>query len=469
MPDPDRLGGGLAKRVDPVAAGGAGRQFSDMGEAMVLVLSNIKKLYDGTSATEDAVLEGIDLYLVGQRVDAICPHNPQLSLGSEHTLFDASELTVTPGMIDCHGHVTVLGLDGAAMELANGPASLLHFEKVLYTTLVDGGVTTLRDVGGASHLLKRLVDDGDMIGPRLKIAICMLSSTGGHGDFRGTDRCHAEISKLWPPVPGRPSSIVDGPWECRKRVREIAACGADLIKLCTSPGVASPSDQLEHRDFTPQEIEAICDEASARGLKVAAHAHSASGIELAIRHGVHDIQHISFMNERLVEMAHKKGCTVTPTSWVLAELPHAQGLSPFVMEKVEKVAEVHTQAVQYASAGGLKILAGTDPVLTGMHGRNYLEIVFLVRDGLAPLQAWYGATGLAAAEIGQSDAGTLLPGQRADLLLWKQDVLDEPIRMTDESLLEVIKDGVAYRGGAPELPQRGFRDLVRDRIAPPPE
>jgi imidazolonepropionase-like amidohydrolase len=288
----------------------------------------------------------------------------------------------------------------------------------------------------------------------------MLSTTGGHADFRGPDRCHAELSRLWPAAPGRPSSIVDGPWEARKRVREIAACGADLIKICSSPGVASPSDSLEHRDFTGEEVAAITEEAGARGLRVAAHAHSRAGIELAIEHGVHDIQHISFMDEELVERAHAKGCTVTPTSWVMEELPNAHGLSPFVMEKVKQVAEVHQRAVQFAAQGGLKILAGTDPVLPRMHGRNFLEIAALVRDGLSPLTAWYGATGLAAQEIGQTDAGTLRSGQRADLLLCKGDVIDQPALLDEGALCEVIKDGLGHRDGVPGIPQRGFRSTV---------
>ena len=229
-------------------------------------------------------------------------------------------------------------------------------------------LTTVRDVGGATHFLKRMVDDGVIIGPRLKIAICMLSTTGGHADFRGPDRCHGEVSRLWPPGPGRPSSIVDGPWECRKRVREVAACGADFVKICASPGVVSPSDKLEHRDFTQEEIEAICDEAAGRGLSVAAHAHSKRGVALSIDCGVQDIQHISFMDEGLAERAYAKGCTVTPTSWISRSLPHASGLSPFVMEKVRQVAEVHSQAVRIAHGSGLKILAGTDPVLPNMHG-----------------------------------------------------------------------------------------------------
>ena len=427
----------------------------------MLVLSNVRKLYDGTGDDARAIHESVDVRITDGRIHSVEPHRADRATAPGESRVDCSGKTVTPGLIDCHGHVTLLGLGGEDVDRMNEPAALLTVEKILYTTLVDGGVTTMRDVGGATHLMKRLVDEGTILGPRLKISICMLSSTGGHADFRGPDRCHAELSRLWPPGPGRPASVVDGPWECRKRVREVIACGADLIKICSSPGVASPSDKLEHRDFTAEEVEAICDEAGARGLSVAAHAHSRSGIELGIRAGVHDLQHVSYMDERLVELAHENGCTVTPTSWVIDELQRAEGLSPFVMEKVAQVAEVHAAAVAHAATGELPILMGTDPVLPGMHGRNYMELVHLIRDGLPPLRAWHGATGLAAREIGQDDAGTLEPGRRADLLVADGDVLEEPERLDRGALIEVLKDGFGHRGLA-GVPQRDFATTIRE-------
>jgi imidazolonepropionase-like amidohydrolase len=425
------------------------------------ILSNVKRLYDGSAAADSAMHAGVDVVVDGGTIHAVHPHDPDASYGDDAVRIDASAYTVVPGMIDCHNHVTVLGLKPEDIERSSSPAELVYVEKVLYTTLVNGGVTTARDVGGATHLIKRLVDEGVIIGPRLKVAICMLSTTGGHADFRGVDRCHEEVSKLWPGGPGRPPSIVDGPWACRKRVREIAACGADLIKLCTSPGVASPGDKLEHRDFTEEEIAAICDEAKARGLRVAAHAHSHEGIGFAIDNGVHDIQHISFMDEALVEKAAAKGCTVTPTSWVIRKLPSTEGLIDAVMEKALQTAEVHTEAVMAAHRGGLKILAGTDPVLPGMHGRNYMEIVNLVIDGLDPLTAWFGASGLAASEIGQDDTGVIEAGRRADLLVCKGDVIHEPHKLDEGALVEVVKDGEGYRRGLDGIPQRAFPDTLK--------
>ncbi|HIK84142.1 MAG TPA: hypothetical protein EYG08_03430, partial [Myxococcales bacterium] len=210
------------------------------------VLSNISVLYDGASSTPESIHRGMDVLLEDGRILAVEPHQTGRSLGEAHAVLDCSRFTVTPGLVDCHGHITIIGLNPKDDAKINSQAGIVFVEKVLHTTLVDGGVTTMRDIGGATHLMKRLVDEGVFIGPRLQIAICMLSSTGGHADIRGTDRCHGQLTALWPEAPGRPSSVVDGPWECRKRVREIAACGADLIKLCTSPGVASPSDKLEN-------------------------------------------------------------------------------------------------------------------------------------------------------------------------------------------------------------------------------
>ncbi len=429
--------------------------------------SNIKKLYDGTSDTAAAVHEGVDVWVEGATIEAVKPHEPRPPRGRGVRRVDCASFTVTPGLIDCHSHVTVLGVRDEDLATMNGPAGLLYTERILYATLVHGGVTTARDVGGATHAVKRLVDDGLVIGPRLKIAICMLSTTGGHADFQGTDRCHEAVSRLWPPGPGRPSSIVDGPWNCRKRVREIAACGADLVKICTSPGVVSPSDKLENRDFTRAEVEAMCDEAAGRGMPVAAHAHSRQGIELAIECGVRDLQHISFMDETLAEKAYVKGCTVTPTSWINHELSRAKGLSGVVAEKVRRVVRAHAEAVRVAHASGLRMITGTDPILPGMHGRNYMEMVSLIRDGVPPLSAWHDGTGLAAERIGQHDAGKVLPGYRADLLFSRSDVIEHPDLFDRETLAEVVKDGIGYRGVLTDVPQRTFRSGVRDLLPAP--
>ena len=430
----------------------------------MIILSNIQKLYDGTSATAEAIHERMDVWVDGAMIKAVHPHKPTHPQGSEVQYVDCAAYTVTPGLIDCHGHVTLWGVGNENMDRMNSPEAPFWAERILYRTLVDGGVTTLRDVGGATQVLNRLVEQGVLLGPRLQLAICMLSTTGGHADFRGPDRCCGELSRLWPAGPGRPSSIVDGPWECRKRVREIAACGGDLVKICASPGVISPTDHLEHRDFTLEEMEAICDEAAGRGMYVAAHAHSQSGIRLAIESGVKDIQHISFMNEELAESAYAKGCTVTPTSWVGQRLLQSGEFNEFITSKVQAVSESHAQAVKVAYASGLKILAGTDPVLSDMHGRNYMELVALIQEGVPPLAAWFGATGLAAEQLGLMDTGTVVEGRRADLLVCQADVVQDPSRLDSGALVEVLKDGWGYRNGLSGIPQQSYGKAMNQAL-----
>ena len=120
----------------------------------------------------------------------------------------------------------------------------------------------------------------------------------------------------------------------------------------------------------------------------------------------------------------------------------------------------------FVGKGGLKILGGTDPVLPGMHGRNYMELCALMNDGLTSLEAWYAMTGLAANEVGVPDSGTIVPGQRADLLICNADVVDNPALLDKGALVEVIKDGVGHRGGVPAIPQRTFRDTTHELWPP---
>jgi imidazolonepropionase-like amidohydrolase len=431
----------------------------------MLVLSNLSLLYDGTTADARAIHRGVDILVRDGRIGEIRPHQGTAPAGAH--VVDCANLVATPGLIDAHGHVTLHGVGAADLDRMNGPAGILEVEKILHATLVDGGVTTVRDVGGATHLLKRLIDDGSVIGPRLLVAITMLSTTGGHADFRGRDRCHDAVSKLFPAAPGRPSAICDGPWECRKRVRELAACGADMIKICAGPGVASPTDQLEHQDFSAEEIRATCSEAEARGLRVLAHAHGEHGIRLALENGVHDVQHASALTPELAALARRQGCVVTPTAWVIDELPEMDALPDFIREKARKVQATHGRAVTAALEAGVPILAGTDPVLPRMHGRNFMEMVHLVARGLPPLMAWHSMTGLAASVMGLADTGTLSAGARADLLLCRGDVVENPALLDQGALIEVFKDGVPWRGGMPGLVPRTFRDLTTGLLRPP--
>ncbi len=425
------------------------------------LLSNLRKIYDGKSASKGSVRSAVDILVEGGTVAQVRPHLRGRKIPADIGVVDASRLYLTPGLIDCHSHVTLDGLTPSDLQRANGPAGLLYAAKNLYRSLVDGGVTTLRDMGGAAHFHKRLIEEGAWIGPRLELAVCMLCASGGHGDRGSKDRRQGEHSILFPPASGRPSSIVDGPWECRKRVREIESVGGDFIKICAGRGFsfrAPGKDPYGGLDFTAEELAALCGEAARRGMRVACHAHGSRGIAAAVRAGVQDLQHVTYLGEAEAELAAKHGCTVTPTSWAVRSFLEGPAFTSGAAEKA-RILEAHARAVQLARGVGLPILVGSDACGADMHGKNYTEMSRLVDEGLSVLEAWHGATGLPAKVFGLRGAGVIAPGNRADLLLFNEDVITDPKRFGPSSMVEVVKDGVGHRGGLP-IPQNGVQKLL---------
>ena len=160
---------------------------------------------------------------------------------------DCSGATVFPGFFDCHVHVMVSGVD--TLRQLQTPFSYPFYEAVhnLRRTLALG-ITHVRDAGGADLGVAEAVRSGLIAGPRMQIAISMLSQTGGHGD--GWHVCGADVP-LMPPHPGRPDTTVDGPDEMRRTVRTLLRAGADVLKVATSGGVLSARDDPRHPHFRP--------------------------------------------------------------------------------------------------------------------------------------------------------------------------------------------------------------------------
>src|SRR5205823_13792351 len=132
--------------------------------------------------------------------------------------------------------------------------------------------------------IKEAVQNGLIAGPRMQISITMISQTGGHADEWMP--CGAAVPSFFIPYPGMPHSIVDGPEEMRKKVREMIRDGADVIKVATSGGVLSPRDDPRHPHFMPEELEVLVREAAAAGGWVMAHAQGAPGVKTALRAGL---------------------------------------------------------------------------------------------------------------------------------------------------------------------------------------
>ena len=291
------------------------------------------------------------------------------------TEIDVRDRTILPGLFDCHVHVCVSNVDlwGSVQQ----PFSRQFYEAArnLEKTLAVG-ITSVRDAGGADLGIKEAVADGTIAGPRLQISISMLSQTGGHGDdwYPSGAEVPFMISH-----PGRPSGLVDGPDEVRRKVRELVRMGA-------------------------------------------------AGVKNAVRAGVRSIEHGIYLDDEAIELMLANQTWLVPTlaaprAVLIAAAGGAQ-LPDTVVEKAREVAEVHTASVKAAVAAEVPIAMGTDSGV-GPHGSNLDELPLLTGCGMTPSQALVSATSEAARLCGLQDVtGRVAPGLAADLVVMEGSALD---------------------------------------------
>ena len=211
-----------------------------------------------------------------------------MDVPADITVIDAQGGVILPGFIDTHVHIMIEGINIPTMMTS--PFSLKFYEAARHMrNTIDAGITSVRDAGGADVGVKQAVEQGMVVGPRLQISITALSITGGHGD--GWMPSGVTLD-LMPAYPGMPDAICDGVEGVRQKVREVLRAGAEVVKICSTGGVLSPTDHPEFTQFSPEELAVIVQEAEyRRGIKVMSHAQGADGIKNALRAGIHSIEH----------------------------------------------------------------------------------------------------------------------------------------------------------------------------------
>ena len=352
---------------------------------------------------------------------------------------DASGLTILPGLIDCHVHLTSLGegLD-FARELTTPPTmELMRAVRAARKTL-EAGFTAVRDAAGSPAGIRMAIDAGYFAGPRMFVTVSALSQTGGHTDSHFM--CGADLDI---PLPDRPYMVVDGVEAMRLRVREVIRAGADWIKLCTSGGVLSPGDQPHHSALTLEEIRAAVDEAATQGRKVMAHAQANAGIKNALKGGVATIEHGIWLDGDAIEMMLDGGNALIPTlvapQWVIR---HAEAgkMPAYAATKARDVVKDHTASIRMAVEAGVKIAFGTDTGV-GPHGTNGEEFLLMRELGMAPIDCIRSATTVAAQTIGMEGVGTLKPGSWGDIIGVPGDPLADLTLLSNPDKVHLVVKG----------------------------
>lgn len=362
--------------------------------------------------------------------------------GAEVKHIDLPGETLLPGLIDMHTHL--------------GPANIGGYRFLEYTdsfwpiaavgtarAMLDGGFTTIRVVGSGQWTdvgLKQAIEAGYAVGPRIVPAGHALGATGGHCDDTYLPPSLQKKEKE--------EGIGDDPEELKYQVRRQRKFGAEVIKVCATGGVFSRGDTPGQQQLTEAELRAIADEAHMAGMRVAAHAHGASGIKAAIRAGIDTIEHASLVDDEGIRLAVQRKQPV----WFAMDIKNtdytqAEGKKNGELEenirKDREIGQIQRDNFRKAHRAGVRMIFGSDAGVMP-HAMVPQQFRTMVEYGMTPFEAIQAATRNAAEALGRSDLGRIAPGVYGDLIAVKGD----PTR--DVTLLEhvdaVVKGGKLIKG-----------------------
>jgi imidazolonepropionase-like amidohydrolase len=352
-------------------------------------------------------------------------------------LVDLKGMTLMPGLIDAHVHLSLHGSPDYFNEMIMESPTLAALKAVKKAgRLIESGFTTIRTMGDKGRLdiaMKTAIAEGHIIGPRIRASGNCLTITGGHGDMFPA---HVDIQGM-----GR---IVDGPVEARKAAREQIKAGADNIKLMATGGGMSPGPPTVSQ-LTIEEMQAAVEEAVKYGKTTAAHAIGADGINNALKAGVRTIEHGSFLDEEGIDLLLAHGAYLVPTLAAFKTIKYGKegGVPEYTIEKVKYFQTAHTKNLKKAMAAGVNIIVGTDAGTPfNYHGESAYELECLVENGFSEMQAIQSATKTAAEALMMHDLGTLEKGKVADIVVIDGNPLDNIKIIQDvEKIKMVYKEG----------------------------
>ena len=357
-----------------------------------------------------------------------------IPIKSEYEIIDLRNMTVLPGLMDAHVHLTGnTDLKGHEGISESSYLATIYGVKNAKETLM-AGFTTVRNVGASNYsdvALRDGIEQKAILGPTLLVSGPPLGITGGHCD---SNILPAEYEY-------KAQGVADGPWEVRRKVRENKKYGVDLIKYCATGGVMSKGTNVNNRQYTLDEMKAIVDEAHTLGMKVAAHAHGLQGIRMAIEAGVDSIEHSSLIDQETVNFAISKGIflamDIYVSDYIIGE-GAKNGIPEYSLEKERIVGKKQRENFKMAFESGAKMAFGTDAGIYP-HGKNARQFKYMVEWGMRPIEAIQASTINTAELFGLNNIGEIKESFDADIVAVAGNPLDDITLL--ENIDFVMKEG----------------------------